>query len=78
MPIPKSRRPSLLKEMKKQLMQIEAGYNRTTSICECCGTTKYDNFEEFKAAAALRAAVNKISKVLEIEEGGYWGDENAI
>ena len=78
MPIPKSKRPGMLKEIKRQLHQLEVGYNRSTSICECCGTTKYDNFEEFKAAQALRAAVNKVSKVLEIEEGGHWGDDNAV
>lgn len=54
-----------LEAAKKLIEEVRNSLNIDSAVCECCGLTKYHNFDQYQIYGWLDAAINRLDKTSE-------------
>lgn len=55
-------RVAKLEQARRLIEQVRDSLSLDSSVCECCGLTKYHNFDQYQVREQLNAAINRLTK----------------
>lgn len=58
-------RVTKLEQAKKLIEQVRDSLSSESKVCECCGLTKYQNYDQYQVREWLNAAINRLEKTTE-------------
>lgn len=65
-----------LRDARSCLVEADSGLDDRTSICKCCGLTKYENRDEQQMRVEISAMLRKLDKWILNPKHHKKGDDN--